>query len=421
LIAETAAGRISLGEAFARASLLGKSADIGCARLDYDRVNRCGMPEFIYGAGKSVEELLKIASHMVKTCGRAMATRLDEVRGRAMQSAFPDGEWDSAAGTFLIGTPAGPERGTVAVLCAGTSDMPVAREAVNTLRFCGIHGEIYCDAGVANIGRVLALESVLRRADAVIVAAGMEGALPSVVGGLIPCPVIAVPTSVGYGAAMNGFAALTGMLNSCAAGVTVVNIDNGFGAACAAVRMLRQSLPLGRGNFLSLLVERGIRIPEGMCFQLEKALHDSGDGAYKKSPVEFFREKFADLSAPCRMSEYCRVASASGEQSGVSFCWHMDGSVYDLCGQGNGPLSAVCNALNGSRLVPEFQLADFSAQMFGDGAGAPVLAFAAVRSGISEQVFYGAGIHTNFDYAAVSALVSALNLRDLAKNESVEG
>jgi len=213
--------------------------DIGCARIDFDRSRRCGFPEFIYGAGKNIEQLKQIIARMVSRTGEAMTTRLDEVKGRALQESFPEGELDPVAGTFVIQRHSGRRCGNVAVLCAGTSDLSVAQEALNTLHFCGIGATLYTDVGVACLDRILALKEDLRRADSCIVAAGMEGALPSVVGGLTPAPVIAVPTSVGYGAALGGFAALAGMLNSCSSGITVVNIDNGFGAACAAVRIMR--------------------------------------------------------------------------------------------------------------------------------------------------------------------------------------
>lgn len=241
LIGRVAAGEITLAEALALAAKAsGDIADIGCARLDYGRKVRCGFPEFVYGASKSAEQLVRIMGHLAERSGEAFATRLDPAKLEALQQAFPEGEADPTARTFAICRKSRASRGEVAVLCAGTSDLPVAQEARNTLRFCGIGATLYSDVGVACIERVLALSDVLRRADCCIVAAGMEGALPSVVGGLTPAPVIAVPTSVGYGAALSGFAALAGMLNSCSSGVTVVNIDNGFGAACAAVRILRE-------------------------------------------------------------------------------------------------------------------------------------------------------------------------------------
>lgn len=242
IIEETASGAMTLAQALAQAAALsGQVADIGCARIDHGRTVRCGFPEFVYGAGKNADQLVRIVGHMAEKSGEAFVTRLDSTKLNALKQAFPAGEADALAGTFAFySTPRG-SRGEVAVLCAGTSDLPVAQEALNTLRFCGIGATLYSDVGVACIERVLVLGDRLRQADCCIVAAGMEGALPSVVGGLTPAPVIAVPTSVGYGAALGGMAALAGMLNSCASGVTVVNIDNGFGAACAAIRLLHKT------------------------------------------------------------------------------------------------------------------------------------------------------------------------------------
>jgi len=207
-------------------------------KFDAERFGRCGFPEFIFGAGKTPAQLVEMASR-IKAAGQAvLATRLDGDAAAALEKEFPEGKFDSFAGTFLL-LPEGFERnkGNVAIVTAGTTDLPVAREAEHTLAACGCRAEIVADAGVAGIHRILAEAEKLKKADAVIVVAGMEGALPSVVAGLVPCPVIAVPTSVGYGAALGGLTAMFAMLNSCANGVTVVNIDNGFGAACAAARI----------------------------------------------------------------------------------------------------------------------------------------------------------------------------------------
>jgi len=241
LLKRTAAGELPIAEALALAAKQSPDvADIGCARLDLGRRARCGFPEFVYGESKTAEQLVRIMGRLFEHSGEAFATRLDAAKLDALSRAFPAGEADPTGRTFAVYSTPRASRGEVAVLCAGTSDLPVAQEAKNTLRFCGIGATLYCDVGVACIERVLALTDVLRRADCCIVAAGMEGALPGVVGGLTPAPVIAVPTSVGYGASLAGFAALAGMLNTCSSGVTIVNIDNGFGAACAAVRLLRE-------------------------------------------------------------------------------------------------------------------------------------------------------------------------------------
>jgi NCAIR mutase (PurE)-related protein len=158
-----------------------------------------------------------------------------------LQKKFPEGQFDKLAKAFVI-RPEEPlaTKGNVLILTAGTSDLGIAMEAKYTLELCGCGVELVSDVGVAGLHRLFAEVSRLRKADALIVVAGMEGALPSVVGGLVRCPVIAVPTSVGYGAALNGITALLGMLNSCASGVTVVNIDNGFGAGCAAARIVNK-------------------------------------------------------------------------------------------------------------------------------------------------------------------------------------
>jgi len=176
---------------------------------------------------------------MAKHGRNILVTRLDGEKGTALCNQFPEGEYDIDARTFCLVQQKIEitGRGKVLVICAGTSDLPVAREAVITAKMLGNEVEELVDVGVAGIHRLLARQELLREAAVLIVIAGMEGALPSVVGGLVAVPVIAVPTSVGYGASFGGIAALLGMLNSCASGVTVVNIDNGFGAAFAANRI----------------------------------------------------------------------------------------------------------------------------------------------------------------------------------------
>ena len=239
LIARVRSGELDFATALGMAAqAAGGVVDIGCARVDHARSRRCGFPEFIYGAGKQAEALTAIVREMVDRSGAALATRLDHARGEKLAAAFPEGEFDPVAGTFMVKKKSPVPRGRVLVIAAGTSDAGPAREALHTLQFCDIGAELISDVGVAGLERLFAVADRLRSADACIVVAGMEGALPSVVGGLVKCPVIAVPTSVGYGMALGGLAALAGMLNSCAAGITVVNIDNGFGAACAAVRLM---------------------------------------------------------------------------------------------------------------------------------------------------------------------------------------
>jgi NCAIR mutase (PurE)-related protein len=215
--------------------------DIGIAQLDHHRSLRQGVPEVVFGSGKTIEQLQTILTAMARSGANILVTRLDIDKGTALQNRFPEGEFDSVAGTFcLIQQEIRQSGGKVLIVCAGTSDLPVAREAATTAKMLGNPVEELVDVGVAGIHRLLAKGDKLREAAVIIVIAGMEGALPSVIGGLVAVPVIAVPTSVGYGAAFGGVAALLGMLNSCASGVTVVNIDNGFGAAFAANRINRK-------------------------------------------------------------------------------------------------------------------------------------------------------------------------------------
>ena len=212
--------------------------DLGHSRLDTDREERCGHAEVVYGEGKSPEELVEICSALMEAHGRFLATRVQPA-GRAALARAMDVDVDDRAGTAVGGTL--PEAaGDVAIISAGTSDGAVAREAAVTARFLGAAVEQIPDVGVAGIHRILSVAPRIREANVIVVVAGMEGALPSVVGGLVDRPVIAVPTSVGYGASLGGVAALLGMLNSCASGVTVVNIDNGFGAGFAAAQINRQ-------------------------------------------------------------------------------------------------------------------------------------------------------------------------------------
>jgi NCAIR mutase (PurE)-related protein len=207
------------------------------ARVDHHRAIRQHLPEVIFCPGKTVPQCVSIARAIVSRSGRLLATRASEAQANALIEAFGSKAlWNEAARTVVV-TRSRPKRaaaGTVLVVSAGTADLPVAEEAAVTLEFMGVPvGRVY-DAGVAGIHRILRHVPALRKASAVVVVAGMEGALASVVGGITGRPVIAVPTSVGYGASFGGLAALLAMLNSCAAGVTVVNIDNGFGAGYAA-------------------------------------------------------------------------------------------------------------------------------------------------------------------------------------------
>lgn len=213
--------------------------DLGFAQVDHHRALRQGQPEVIYGQGKTVEQIARIMEVMQKQGSNILVTRLDELRAVELLAAFPASTFhaDARCLTLEVTEQQDQGRGAILVVSAGTSDLPVASEALVTARFLGNRAELLCDVGVAGIHRLLSRMELLRSATVLIVVAGMEGALPSVVGGLVDRPVIAVPTSVGYGASFGGIAALLGMLNSCASGVTVVNIDNGFGAACAASKI----------------------------------------------------------------------------------------------------------------------------------------------------------------------------------------
>jgi pyridinium-3,5-biscarboxylic acid mononucleotide synthase len=210
------------------------------ARLDHHRALRVGFPEVVFCAGKTVEQTVEICTRLAAKGHGFLATRADDATQNALASVFANANINELARTVHLAGES-PEiakvYGPVLIATAGTSDIPVAEEAAVTARAFGNPVEQLYDVGVAGIHRLFRESDALGRAAVIIVVAGMEGALPSVIGGLVSVPVIAVPTSVGYGASFGGVAALLGMLNSCAAGITVVNIDNGFGAACAATRI----------------------------------------------------------------------------------------------------------------------------------------------------------------------------------------
>jgi NCAIR mutase (PurE)-related protein len=211
------------------------------ASVDHARPLLQGFPEVVFGAGKTPGQIVEICRSLVAARGGFLVTRLPEDAIPEVREAFPEVELDPVGGTaHLPMTETTPLSGSLLVVSAGTSDESVAREAAVTAQACGAQVERLVDVGVAGIHRLLRKSTKLREADVIIVVAGMDGALPSVVGGLVSVPVIAVPTSVGYGAAFSGVSALLAMLNSCASGVTVVNIDGGFTAGMAAVRILRQ-------------------------------------------------------------------------------------------------------------------------------------------------------------------------------------
>lgn len=221
---------------------------------DFDRAKRCGFPEVIYAASKTPEQIAAIAQALLAEHGIAFATRVKDEAVPVLRAAFPDACWFERSRVFLVDRRKDPlsgatfeellacpnrAAGNVVVACAGTSDLPVAEEAALTARIMGSHVEMLVDVGVAGVHRTLQHLDELQSARAIVVVAGMEGALASLIGGLVDVPVVAVPTSVGYGASFGGIAALLGMLNSCAGGVSVVNIDNGFGAGQIADRINR--------------------------------------------------------------------------------------------------------------------------------------------------------------------------------------
>lgn len=242
ILALVAAGKLS--PAAAQTQLLAHTqgfTDLGFAQVDHARQKRCGLPEVIFAAHKTTAQILAIAEEIIHHNGFVLITRTPPEAMKSLCEKWADAACDEAAGTVLVGEcpPLLPDAGRVLVIAAGTSDIPVAREAAVTIRTMGIEAEELSDVGVAGIHRLFAHTEIIRRAAALVVVAGMEGALPSVVGGMVSVPVVAVPTSVGYGASFGGVAALLAMLNSCAAGVSVVNIDNGFGAGVVAARIAR--------------------------------------------------------------------------------------------------------------------------------------------------------------------------------------
>jgi len=240
LLKNVKTGKISIDEAITHLKSL-PFEDLGYARIDHHRSLRKGFPEVIWGEGKFPTQILSIMKELKRRGQNILITRLDGGKAKVIQKVFPKSQYypRSKVLTYLV-HPLKPEgKGTILVITAGTTDIPVAEEAVVTAQFMGNHVETLYDVGVAGIHRLLSERERLEAARVLIVLAGMEGALPSVVGGLVDRPVIAVPTSVGYGTSFGGVTALLAMLNSCASGVAVVNIDNGFGAGYMASLMNR--------------------------------------------------------------------------------------------------------------------------------------------------------------------------------------
>jgi len=241
LLAEVQRGTLTPEQASTRLATL-PFEDLGFAKIDHHRSLRAGLPEVIFAAGKTPAQNATIFARMAATGVDVLATRADDATVEAVLAAVPAAQYNQTARTLTLRQTAPKDLlGNIAVLCAGTSDLPIAEEAAVTAELFGTNVSRIYDVGVAGLHRLLAHREPLAQADVVIVCAGMEGALPSVVGGLVAVPVIAVPTSVGYGASFSGAAALLGMLNSCSPNVTVVNIDNGFGAAYTATLIARAS------------------------------------------------------------------------------------------------------------------------------------------------------------------------------------
>jgi hypothetical protein len=225
-------------------------ADLGYATVDHHRAVRQGVPEVILGEGKTTDQIIGISRELGKKGQNVLITRLSGEAAATVTAAIPEMTYSALGRTCTWEQAPIPSisPSPVALVTAGTSDLPVAEECAETMRMLGIAADRVFDVGVAGIHRLLYKRTILENAPLVIVVAGMEGALASVVGGLVSCPVVAVPTSIGYGASFHGLAALLGMLTSCASGITVVNIDNGFGAAFAASRILRSRARAAAGD-----------------------------------------------------------------------------------------------------------------------------------------------------------------------------
>jgi NCAIR mutase (PurE)-related protein len=237
-------GRLDMDELLARLKQQ-PTSDLDFATVDIDRQRRCGFPEVILGTGKTPEWIEGVARRLIEAGQSCLATRVNDEQAAHLSRVFPEAEQDRVARTFWLKVEErGPLVGHVSVITAGTGDLPVAREALVTVGAMGVTADLIVDVGVAGLHRLLRQYDRFRSADAIVVAAGMDGALPSVVGGLVDCPVFAVPTSIGYGTSFGGLAALLTMLNACSANVAVVNIDAGF-----------------KAGYLAALVARGKHLP----------------------------------------------------------------------------------------------------------------------------------------------------------------
>jgi hypothetical protein len=242
LLEAVAAGRLSAQQAAGR---LAVDPHPHHARIDFGREERCGFPEVVFAQGKTPADCASIAEAIFARSGRLLVTRASRDHASAALARVPEAQYHERSGLIRAEREPSPREGLVVVAAAGTADLPVAEEAAGTAEALGARVETHVDVGVAGVHRVLGIRGRLREATAIVAVAGMEGALPSVVGGLVDTPVIAVPTSAGYGASFGGLAALLGMLNSCAPNVCVVNIDNGFGAGYVAALVNRQRIRAG--------------------------------------------------------------------------------------------------------------------------------------------------------------------------------
>jgi NCAIR mutase (PurE)-related protein len=249
LLKAVATGKISTATAMEQLKYLEFEPVGDFAKIDNHREIRTGFPEFIWGLGKTSEQIVQIMNAMRRNSPIVVATRVEQVAYEAIKVRIPDVQYYPLPRLCALGCPPDAQRsGKIGVVTAGTADLAVAQEAALIAEFCGFEVQRLWDVGVAGIQRLLRHRELLHQADVLIVVAGMEGALPSVVAGLVDVPVIAVPTSIGYGASFGGIAPLLTMLNSCAAGIGVVNIDNGFGAAILAGQILRTGERLATGD-----------------------------------------------------------------------------------------------------------------------------------------------------------------------------
>ncbi len=244
LLADVRAGHRSIDDAVrALRAPAAAAGQLGFATIDHERARRCGFPEVVFCQGKRPDDTAAIAAEILTRSDRVLLTRAEPAHAHAVRERVPAAVHHERARCITVAPAATAEHGLVAVVCAGTADLPVAEEAAVTARIAGSRVEQYCDVGVAGLHRLVARLDQIRRANAIVAVAGMEGALPSVLAGLVDRPVIAVPTSIGYGASFGGLAALLAMMNSCAAGVAVVNIDNGFGAGYLAAQINLRTAP----------------------------------------------------------------------------------------------------------------------------------------------------------------------------------